>query len=177
MKRKAILEFTGGDRAKTTQLLDWEMEHAVEDRYEKWAERMAHTMQDCGDEEGSRVFWGLFRELCYDGKQHFDEGYKRHGCIIGGPSPSDGTTYPVECHDPFAPMWEGDPQIINLVAESEKTCISCPGHGPETGWLGTSKTKAQPLQAKPFILEMLDSLEPEQSTSPTEVRCADVDVD
>ena len=205
--REAVLKFTGGARAKTTQLLDWHMESVVAERYEKWAEQMSYEMESCGDNEGSAFFWGLFRELYYDGTSYFEEGYQLAGCVI---VVSDGRNdkYRVECHDPYAPLWDGDPRIIKKVeeynewreAEQAKSdaengaakpeqhdlhqargrlvAQGDDGEEEEMEWLGSIETQAtQRFGGKPLILQILDSRNLEQSMGVAGLLGADIDVD
>lgn len=71
--------------------------------------------EDCDDEGGATFFCNLMQELVYGAKIEQEQGYERIGAIIM--YRGDGECV-VECHNPRAPLWGGDPRIIQKVAES-----------------------------------------------------------
>ena len=101
--REAVLEFADGNRAKTTQLLDWYLKGIANERYEKWAEQMSYEMETSGDGKGSAFFWELFRELTYDNRLSYEEVFQKSACLLAIPR-YEGDGYRLECYNPYAPM-------------------------------------------------------------------------
>lgn len=101
--RKAIMDFTGGDRAKTTEFLDWHMEKALGFKYHDWAAMMMLDLYNRGDEEATYFSYNLLRELRYDAVLEEAEGFERISAIIMGDG-SNEDPYMVQCHDPHAPL-------------------------------------------------------------------------
>lgn len=173
--RKAVLEFTGGDVAKATEFLDWDIEYTLTEQYERWAESMVRDSERFGNQD-SRVFYNdLRKELAYDGRAFFEAGYARMGTIMGRFPGSD--EYFIECHDPYAPMWGGDPRIVQkaadceavnermvlrIKAEREAAAVEEAAQRPaeKEQMLRSNQFMShpkQPITSIPLILQMLDS--------------------
>ena len=71
--------------------------------------------EGCADEDHIDFFYNLARELCYDMKVIEEEDYARVGAIMV--FVPDENKWLVECHNPHAPLWGGDPGIIEKWTE------------------------------------------------------------
>lgn len=166
--REAVLAFTDGNRARTTQLLDWYVEGVVDERYEKRAEQMSYEMETSGGDEGSAFFRGLFRELAYDNRLSYDEGFQKSACLLALPS-YEGGGYRVECYNPYVPMWAGDPRIVKKAEKSQalgkQTSSKTSDQDEEEeieGLDSSSLPMTQPLNLKSIILQMADASQSRQ---------------
>ena len=114
--RKAMLDFTSNDVAKTTEYLDWYMQTVMDGRYVRWARNQYNESKECGDDGSAYFYHGLMTELQHDEMVFYDEGHRKMAIILYQVEEE----YYVECYDPFAEMWGGDPRIIRKMEEDDE---------------------------------------------------------
>lgn len=173
--RKAVFEFTGEDAAKTTDFLDWEIQVTLTEQHERWAESMVRNSETSGNQDTWDFYDDLRKELAYDGRAFFEEGYAGMGTIMFRFPDSD--EYFVECRDPYAPMWGGDPRIVQKAADCDAVNYQHELRFRAEREAAAAKEEAQrnaekeqmrrcnqfmsqpkrPIISKPLILQMVDS--------------------
>lgn len=79
---------------------------------------MIRDLADCGNKESWNLYNDLRKKLAYDGSALFEEEYEGMGTIMVRLSGSDD--WEVVCHNPYAPMWGGDPRIIKKIEDSKE---------------------------------------------------------